>query len=154
MNVVFDDFRDQGIHRASACSHCQKNRRAFILGDQGFLDRVKLSADSPNAMQQFHLVSNCVCHSLRSPKPRYTPPGIRQTHEIDAGRARASVRRIPRARARALPSTVDAMLTVSASEMAASCRLCSHMCKGSDCARAAYTGLRNLKGGGAISTLS
>jgi hypothetical protein len=30
-------------------------------------------------MQQFRLVSNCVSHSLRSLRPRYTPAGIRQT---------------------------------------------------------------------------
>ena len=78
LDMVFDDFRHERIHRASARSHRQKNGRAFMLRQQGFFDRVKLSADAPNTMQQFRFVSNCVsliCRSYRmQPNSRYLPP--------------------------------------------------------------------------------
>src|SRR4029077_1442790 len=46
-----------------------------MLRQQGFLDRVKRSADASNTMQQLRLVSNCVSHRVPLLKIRDTPTG-------------------------------------------------------------------------------
>jgi len=66
-----------------------------MLRQQGFLDRVKLSADAPNTMQQLRLVSNCVSQRVPLLKIRDTPTGYLvkrvDTLSVDPEKTRCSL---------------------------------------------------------------
>ncbi|GGJ54434.1 hypothetical protein GCM10011393_25840 [Sphingopyxis bauzanensis] len=54
--VLGDDFVQQPIHRAANSGDAMKNRRAWRVGYQRFLDRGHLSGDAPDPRDKFGII--------------------------------------------------------------------------------------------------
>ena len=61
-DMAFEHLRHEGIDGAAACGNGMKNLGTFGFGDQGALDSLDLSPDTPDSIQHFFLVADYVSH--------------------------------------------------------------------------------------------
>jgi len=61
-DMAFEHLRHEGIDGAAACGDGMKNLGTFGFGDQGALDSLDLSPDTPHSIQHFLFVADYVSH--------------------------------------------------------------------------------------------
>ena len=61
-DMAFEHLRHEGIDGAAACGDGMKNLGTFGFGDQGALDSLDLSPDTPHSIQHFLFVADYMSH--------------------------------------------------------------------------------------------